>query len=334
MSDADRDFARPGHVSVHLAAAVIESTTAPTFAARSYFALQGAAGAMWWIAVFASDDVRRWTLGSWEPLLLVGPDVFFFVLTSAWVAARLDRRVAIVCAVWTTGVTVALVSDALARRHAGWGALSMTTATVGTIAATVTIWFGGLPRRWFFMGPFAFRTANAQRRSTHVRNGLTQLVVFWTAFLLVLPLVLAWAESRIRIEWPGMRAADLDAVGLAVFTAGSVLGLSSCFAMTLFGDGTPLPAKTARKLVILGPYRFVRNPMAVAGATQTVGVGLILGAWTVVASAVVGSLVWNYFIRPDEEADLLARFGEPYHRYTTRVRCWIPTVRSPANARS
>jgi protein-S-isoprenylcysteine O-methyltransferase Ste14 len=65
--------------------------------------------------------------------------------------------------------------------------------------------------------------------------------------------------------------------------------------------------------------------MAVAGVLQTAGVGLMVGSWMVVVIAVAGALAWNVVIRPVEEADLAARFGEPYRQYTDHVRCWIPT---------
>jgi protein-S-isoprenylcysteine O-methyltransferase Ste14 len=39
----------------------------------------------------------------------------------------------------------------------------------------------------------------------------------------------------------------------------------------------------------------------------------------------VGAVAWNMLIRPDEEADLAARFGEPYRQYAEQVRCWVPT---------
>ena len=327
MPDAEFQAIRAAGGDGEAAAAIVESTTPPTFAARSYFAMQAIAGAVWWIAVFASSDVRRWTLGSWSHELLAGPDIVLFVLASAVVASTSNRHVAVACGLWTTGVTVALVAVALSRQQAGWGALMMTLATIGTIAATATLWFGGLPRQWFFIGPFAFRAAGDSGRSRHVRDGLTQLVVFWMTFLVVLPLLLDWAEVRIRIDWPALQAARLGVVGLVVFVVGSAVGITSCFAMTIFGDGTPLPSKTARKLVVLGPYRIVRNPMAVAGATQTIGVGLVLGSWTVIVSALAGSALWNFFIRPDEEADLLTRFGTAYADYAQQVRCWIPRLR-------
>jgi protein-S-isoprenylcysteine O-methyltransferase Ste14 len=102
--------------------------------------------------------------------------------------------------------------------------------------------------------------------------------------------------------------------------------------MALLGEGTPLPAATARKLVVTGPYRFVRNPMAVAGAFQTIGVGLWRGSWMVIAAAIAGALAWSAFIRPSEEADLAARFGASYENYREAVRCWVPTARPLATA--
>jgi protein-S-isoprenylcysteine O-methyltransferase Ste14 len=74
----------------------------------------------------------------------------------------------------------------------------------------------------------------------------------------------------------------------------------------------------------MGPYRFVQNPMAITGTMQGVAVGLWLGSPGVVSYSVLGMLVWNYFARPCEEADLLRRFGEPYARYRDEVRCWVP----------
>lgn len=34
---------------------------------------------MWWITVFVFDEVRRWTLGDWDPGVLVVPDLVLFV---------------------------------------------------------------------------------------------------------------------------------------------------------------------------------------------------------------------------------------------------------------
>jgi protein-S-isoprenylcysteine O-methyltransferase Ste14 len=66
--------------------------------------------------------------------------------------------------------------------------------------------------------------------------------------------------------------------------------------------------------------------MAVAGGLQTASVGLIAGSWLVIVLATGGAVAWHTLIRPREEADLAARFGGPYERYRSAVRCWIPTL--------
>ncbi len=303
----------------------VAEQTAPVSAARSYFALQALAGAVWWIAVFASDDVRSWTLGQWDPAVFVGPDLLLFVGASALAALLVSKVAAAVASVWTVLVTLALGLYGLVEQEAGWGVVAMSIATLGTLAATATIWFGHLPTGWFFLGPFSFRVAEAAPGARHLRRSLAQLVVFWTTFFIVIPLVLVAIEDRLRLDWDALDHPAVRVAGVATFVIGSALGLWSCVTMALIGHGTPLPAETARDLVVTGPYRWVRNPMAAAGVLQTAGVGLVFGSWMVIAITVAGALTWNQLIRPTEEADLAARFGEPYRRYSDNVRCWVPT---------
>lgn len=301
--------------------------------ARAYFAVQAAAGTAWWVAVFVSADVRRWTLGDWSPGLLVVPDGVLFVGASAVTAWRAHRVLGGVVAVWTTTVTAVLSAYALSERVAGWGAVLMVVATIATWAATLTLWSGRLPLRWFFVGPFAFRVAQQRSRGRHLLRSLVQLVVFWSIFFLLVPYALATLEQRLRIGWPALDHPIAHWSGAIAFVVASGLGLWSCVSMALQGEGTPLPAETARNLVVVGPYRFVRNPMAVAGGIQTAGIGLWLGSWTTVVVAGAGALIWNTLIRPDEEADLAARFGAAYQAYRARVRCWIPTPPTTGSAR-
>jgi protein-S-isoprenylcysteine O-methyltransferase Ste14 len=297
---------------------------APVSAARGYLALQAAGGMVWWLAVFASDDVQRWTLGRWDPAVLVGPDLVLFVGASAVAAWSGSRVMAAVAAAWTVTVTVAIVTYGLLEQAAGWGVVLMSLATVGTVAAAATMWFGHLPTAWFFVGPFSFRVAEPAPGAQHLRRSLAQLLVFWTTFFVVVPLVLSLAEQRLQVESHLFDPTGVRLIGAAAFLLGSALGIRACVTIALHGNGTPLPAATARDLVVAGPYRSVRNPMAVAGVLQTAGVGVMLGSWMVVAVSLMGATVWHLVIRPVEEADLAARFGEPYRRYTRHVRCWVP----------
>lgn len=294
--------------------------------ARWYFGLQGVAGVIWWLSVLASDDVKRLTLGGWDPRIIVGPDLLFFVAGSVLVALTQRRVAVLIVAAWTLGVAAALFVYGLVEQQAGWGVVAMTIAAVGTTTAAATIWFGRLPTSWFFVGPFAFQPAKSSSGRNHVARSLTQLVVFWTTFFVVVPFIVVAVEERLQLTWPFLQRDLWTLVGWAVFAGGSSLGLASCLTMALIGKATPLPAETARELVIRGPYRIVRNPMAVAGAAQTFAIGLVVGSWAVVVLAVAGTVLWDVVIRPVEEADLAARFGDEYMRYTQSVGCWVPTM--------
>jgi protein-S-isoprenylcysteine O-methyltransferase Ste14 len=167
-----------------------------------------------------------------------------------------------------------------------------------------------------------------------VKRTLVQLLVFWGFFLGAVPLVLSWVEQRwqLAVPFPSIAAT----AGMAVFVLASILGFWSAAAMSTRGGGTPLPSAMPNRLVVAGPYRYVRNPMALAGIVQGAAVGLMLGSWLVVVYAVAGSIVWNCIVRPLEEADLEARFGDDFRSYRNSVRCWWPRLVSvaPASAMS
>jgi len=172
-----------------------------------------------------------------------------------------------------------------------------------------------------------FHVAAEASRARHVFGTLIQTVVMWTVFLGLMPWGLVSVESWLGV--PSFVDRWSQIAGIAGFTACSAWGLWSGFSMAWHGEGTPLPTATARRLVVVGPYRFVRNPMAIAGLGQGAAVGLWLGSWGVLTGVVTGLIIWQVFVRPAEEADLEARFGDEYRRYRTTVGCWFPTGRRP-----
>lgn len=208
---------------------------------------------------------------------------------------------------------------------AGWGAVAMAFAAAGSTTAAVILRYRRLPTELLTIGPLAFSPAKRARRPTHLAQTALQLLAFWGLFLAIIPLILSWLEHRwgLQVELP----AGVPVAGWVLCAAASAHGLWSAYAMSIAGEGTPLPSAMPRKLVVTGPYGFVRNPMAVAGIVQGIGVGLGIGSWIVVLYAILGSLVWNWIIRPLEEADLAARFGDDYARYEDEVTCWVPGPR-------
>lgn len=164
--------------------------------------------------------------------------------------------------------------------------------------------------------------APARPTRHNVVRTLWQIVGMWGTFLLIVPLAIWRVEAA--LGFVPRRVRRRHAAGAALFGAMSALGLASGAAVALHGEGTPFPTDTARRLVLRGPYRHVRNPMALAGLGQGLGVALMRGSPLTALYVLAGGLGWNWLVRPHEERELLARFGAPYAHYRARVRCWWP----------
>lgn len=170
------------------------------------------------------------------------------------------------------------------------------------------------------------RQAKSAARGRHIALTLLQTAAMWAFFFFLAPWIIVRLETglglgRFLFHIPGMRIAASIA-----FVLCGVLGITSGVLMAIHGQGTPLPATCPARLAIVGPYRYVRNPMAMASLAQGLCVGVWLGSPLVLGYVFVGGLLWNFVARPWEETDLEQRFGEPYRNYCRAVRCWIPRL--------
>lgn len=306
-----------------------DRSSTPFFFHRNYWLVQAVAVVLWWLAVFASPEVRRLTLGT-LPTEIVYADVLIVVFGGALAARSKSQRWAIsagvLVVVWLVGAGVWTWVHAWSTLDAGLGAVMMGLAVLASTGTLVAQLRGGIPWSCLIIGPFRFRTSSeASTTSLLLRTGL-QIVVFWTVFLWVLPLLVQWLERQFDLELISMHHPSIRLAGWTLFIIAGTLGLISGATMVVHGSGTPLPARQSRTLVVVGPYQWVRNPMAVTGIAQGVAVGMILGSWMVVLYAVIGSLGWDGLIRPAEEADLRERFGTDFDTYAHRVRCWVPRL--------
>jgi protein-S-isoprenylcysteine O-methyltransferase Ste14/predicted DCC family thiol-disulfide oxidoreductase YuxK len=170
------------------------------------------------------------------------------------------------------------------------------------------------------------REARPSSPAWNVTKTLAELVVLWALFFAALPLLCYHLEPALGLEGYRFAAPAWLVIGLALLVCGSLLHLVSDLVLAVHGEGTPLPIDCPRRLVIAGPYRYVRNPMAVAALAQGTGVALMLGSPLALGYALVVALLENFLVRPWEEGELERRFGDAFRRYRKRVRCWRPRV--------
>jgi protein-S-isoprenylcysteine O-methyltransferase Ste14 len=146
-------------------------------------------------------------------------------------------------------------------------------------------------------------------------------------FLVVTPGVVAGLIPGLitgwRNPWPG---AAVPIVAAVVILCGIVV-LLDAFVRFARADGTPAPPAPTAHLVVVGPYRHVRNPMYLAVLAIILGQALLSGSWGAVVYAGVVLLMVALFVRGYEQPTLEDEYGDEYREYRRNVRAWIPRAR-------
>lgn len=163
---------------------------------------------------------------------------------------------------------------------------------------------------------------------------LVRATVYATLFV---GLVLIFLPSRL-LSWSGVARPETigfqEIIGLAIGVAGAALAAWCVLTFALLGRGTPAPFDPPRRLVVRGPYRFVRNPMYIGAGAALGGAALFYASWPLLGYVGLFFLASHLFIRLYEEPALRRQFGEEYENYCRRVRRWRPKIRAPRDTRS
>src|SRR5574341_764227 len=110
--------------------------------------------------------------------------------------------------------------------------------------------------------------------------------------------------------------------------ASAMAALWCIFTFATAGRGTPAPFDPPRRLVILGPYRFVRNPMYIGAGLALIGATLFYESLPLLGYAGVFFLAAHLFVVWYEEPTLRRTFGQEYAAYCGRVRRRLPNVQT------
>jgi len=147
------------------------------------------------------------------------------------------------------------------------------------------------------------------KRVIMIGQGLAMFAAFWTAAVFrsttfAHPLASFW-------------------VGVPTLVAGALLR-RHCWRM-LGAHFTGAVIVTPDQIVVdRGAYRYVRHPSYTAGALMFLGIGLALGNWVSLAILLIGvAIVYGYRVSVEERA-LVAVIGDPYRRYMTRTKRFVP----------
>ena len=151
-------------------------------------------------------------------------------------------------------------------------------------------------------------------------RALTYAALFIGFVLVYLPArFLSWSA----IVAPATTRAP-QVVGMIMVAIGTAIALWCVLTFVFIGKGTPAPFDPPRRLVIRGPYRFVRNPMYIGAGMTLAGAAVFYQSLSICIYTGVFFLLTHLFVVLYEEPTLRRTFGDEYEAYFRRVRRWTP----------
>jgi len=109
--------------------------------------------------------------------------------------------------------------------------------------------------------------------------------------------------------------------------AGLVLDIWCFWVFVAAGRGTPAVWDAPRRVVAVGPYRWVRNPIYIGALLIVVGQAWLFLSLPLLLYAIALALGFHLLVVAYEEPTLRGRFGEAYESHRRSVPRWI--LRSP-----
>jgi protein-S-isoprenylcysteine O-methyltransferase Ste14 len=141
------------------------------------------------------------------------------------------------------------------------------------------------------------------------------LIIYFSLFLLVIPIVAGLDVGRYRWSQLGI---DYAVGGLFLYAAFFILFYWSMLMNEHFEGTARIQFDRNHKVVMNGPYRFVRHPGYVAMVFLSLADPLIIGSlYSLIPSAVAVAVV---FVRTSLEDRMLQNELEGYSEYSKRVK--------------
>lgn len=140
---------------------------------------------------------------------------------------------------------------------------------------------------------------------------------------IVIPAILLVVDDP-SLAWglDGIAAVLVALAAIALIVCGFLLWLWTVRLFSQIGKGTLAPWDPTGKLVVAGPYRYVRNPMITAVLVVLVGESVLFGSALIFAWAALFFVLNAIHFPLVEEPELESRFGEEYLYYKRNVPRW------------
>ena len=139
--------------------------------------------------------------------------------------------------------------------------------------------------------------------------------------------VVVYIPYRLLGAYPSPELTSLSLtqyLAVLLLMIGAAILFKSIWSFAYVGRGTLAPFDETRKLIVVGLYRYVRNPMYVGVLLILLGESWLFRSAALLAYTGFCFLVANILIIGYEENRLRHKYGDEFREYCKHVRRWIP----------
>ncbi|MFH2038994.1 MAG: isoprenylcysteine carboxylmethyltransferase family protein [Chloroflexota bacterium] len=112
--------------------------------------------------------------------------------------------------------------------------------------------------------------------------------------------------------------------GVVAILLGGFFSFWTIIIQIKLASGTPFPMMPTQKLLIVGPFKFCRNPMTLGTILAYLGVVIWVGSFTALLAIVILALLLLGYLKLIEEKELVLRFGQEYLAYKKTTPFILP----------
>ena len=116
-------------------------------------------------------------------------------------------------------------------------------------------------------------------------------------------------------------------IGVSFLILGAFLAIWAMILFQRIGRGTLAPWAATKKLVIEGPYKYVRNPMIIGVLLILTGEAFILNTRFIFYWMLTFFIINCIYFKLFEEKQLEKNFGVEYLEYKKNVPMWFPKLK-------
>jgi len=173
-------------------------------------------------------------------------------------------------------------------------------------------------------------------REPSTRLHVVTLILAGSLFLAGLPFLIGvaggWLDRSLGLpRFPDGIATAV--AGIVLMVAGGVFAFWAVFAEARIGHGTPVPMIPTRRLVVVPPFSYCRNPMVLGTVVGYLGFGVWLGSVSAITLVLLFAALLLLYVKVLEEKELEARFRTDYVEYKRSTPFLLPRIRKRPQGR-